>query len=308
MRILLVLLLIPLLVTLGCSQGEIARPGGTQGASATAIPQGAASGEYPRSDQLIDATWLLDHRDDPSLRIVAFVSSDSYASGHIPGAVQIDWPDVSFTDSSPVTIQRWREDTARLLGERGISRDSTVVAYDDGSLWASRLWWILHQFGHEHKYVLNGGLAAWQQAGGEIVTEPSKVSPTNYDGTPRDDILATLDEVRDRLDDPGVVIVDARTPEEYRAGHIPGAVNLNYPMNATAETPNIWRPADELRKMYEAIGVTPDKTVIAYCSTGVRSAVTYFTLRLIGYPDVQLYSASWAEWGSRPDVPRESGG
>jgi thiosulfate/3-mercaptopyruvate sulfurtransferase len=307
MRIRLALLLIPLLVTLGCSEGGSVGPGRTEGTGATATPEGAP-GEYPQADQLIDATWLLDHLDDPSLRIVAFVSPARYAEGHIPGAVQLDWPDVSFTDSSPATIQRWREETARLLGERGIRRDHTVVAYDDGSLWASRLWWILHQFEHGEKYVLNGGVAAWQQAGGDLVTEPPEVLSASYDGTPRDDVLATLDEVRDRLGDPEVVIVDARTPDEYRAGHIPGAVNLNFPMNATGETLNVWRPADELREMYEAIGVTPGKTVIAYCDTGVRSAVTYFTLRLIGYPDVRLYSASWAEWGSHPDVPRESGG
>ena len=99
------------------------------------------------------------------------------------------------------------------------------------------------------------------------------------------------------------MLVDARTEEEYAEGHIPGAVLLPFPENAIETEPKVWKSATELRAMYEAIGVTPDKHVIPYCTTGVRSAVTYFTLRLLGFPDARLYTGSWAEWSSHPELP-----
>lgn len=111
----------------------------------------------------------------------------------------------------------------------------------------------------------------------------------------------------DVLDDPDVVILDARTPEEYAEGHIPGAVNLNFPLNAAPDPPKFYKPADELEAMYTDIGATPDNLVIPYCASGVRSAVTSFTLHLLGYEDVALYTGSWLEWGEDPETPKTEG-
>ena len=109
------------------------------------------------------------------------------------------------------------------------------------------------------------------------------------------------------LDDPNVALVDARTPEEYAAGHIPGAVNVNFPRNAEPDEPKYWKPAAELLALYADHGVTADKQVIPYCATGVRSAVTYFTLRLLGYDDVALYTGSWDEVGRPRGHPEGDG-
>ena len=114
-------------------------------------------------------------------------------------------------------------------------------------------------------------------------------------------------EIVAHLDDPGWVLVDARTPEEYERGHIPGAVNINFLRNLSENGLPVWRPADDLRAMYAAAGVTPDKHVVPYCATGARSAVTDFTLRWLGYPSVALYSASWQEWNANPDTPKTQG-
>ncbi len=103
------------------------------------------------------------------------------------------------------------------------------------------------------------------------------------------------------------VILDARKLEEYAEGHIPGAVNINFPLNAAPEPPKFWKPASELRALYEEAGVTPDKRVIPYCASGVRSAVTAFSLHLIGYEQLALYTGSWLEWGENPDTPKATG-
>ncbi len=109
------------------------------------------------------------------------------------------------------------------------------------------------------------------------------------------------------LNDPNVVLIDARSPAEYAAGHIPGAINVEFTQNAEPGQPRYWKSARELRAMYAALGATPDKRIIPYCTTGVRSAATYFTLRLIGYEDVTLFTGSWKEWSSHPDLPVRTG-
>jgi thiosulfate/3-mercaptopyruvate sulfurtransferase len=128
-----------------------------------------------------------------------------------------------------------------------------------------------------------------------------------YEGTPHEDRLAQMDEVLAAIGDDTTVLVDARTPDEYAKGHIPGAVNVNYPRNAAANPPNRYEPAERLLAMYREMGVTPDRSVIPYCSSGVRSAVTAFSLWLIGFERVALYTGSWQEWGANPDTPKTEG-
>ncbi len=120
-------------------------------------------------------------------------------------------------------------------------------------------------------------------------------------------MLAPLADVEAALGREDVVFVDARTPDEYAAGHLPGAVNVNYPLNAEPEAPRFWKSTEALSALYAAVGVTPDKRIIPYCSTGVRSAVTWFTLRMIGFPDVALFTGSWAEWSAHPELPVTTG-
>ncbi|MDQ3692294.1 MAG: sulfurtransferase [Chloroflexota bacterium] len=268
-----------------------------------------------RPELLIDANALIAADRERAVSIVALTPAEEFAEAHIPGAAHIDWPAFEVVDTSDASIARWRGEVEATLATLGISREATVVTYDQGTLFAARLWWILRYLGHAEadNRVLNGGLAAWQEAGGWVGAIPGGTPPAPanttgaYEGEPQPAVLSQLAEVRASLDDPTVVFVDARTSEEYVAGHIPGAVNLNYPLNAQPEPPNTWKPVAELRSMYEALGVTPDKTVIPYCTSGVRSAVTFFTLKLIGYPSVALYTGSWQEWESVPGLPITTG-
>ena len=127
-----------------------------------------------------------------------------------------------------------------------------------------------------------------------------KPAATPYVGMPDESAIATLAETSAAVDQPNVAFVDARTAEEYAAGHIPGAVDIPFTDNAAPDSPHIWKSADELRAMYAAAGITPDKNVIAYCSTGVRSAATYFTLVLIGY---RMFRSSPAPGPSGASIP-----
>lgn len=282
--------------------------------TAHAAQEESGRDEYAHPAWLVDADWLLARQDDPGLRLIAFTAADEFASGHIPGAPRVDGPALELGDTSPAAVARWRDEMARLMAALGIERANTVVAYDAGSLFATRPWWVLRFLGHEDVRILNGGLAAWEAAGGTVAigaiaaagpaTPAAEATDT---GTGRPELLAPLAQVAAALDDPGVVFVDARTPEEYAAGHIPGAVNVNYPRNAAPAPPKVWKSAAELRAMYEALGVTSDKRIIPYCRTGVRSSVTDFTLRLLGYEDVALFTGSWNEWVRHPELPITTG-
>lgn len=267
-------------------------------AAAQATP---GTSHYAHLEQLQEATDLAARIDDPAMRVVALTPADAFGKGHIPGAAQVDWDALNLARSDEASVNAWGEAMTALMAQLGIGTNTQVVTYDDATLFAARLWWVLRFLGHEQVSVLNGGLAAWQAAGGEIGASPAEIaaSATPASANPaawRRDILATLDDVKASLNHANVAIVDARSPEEYAKGHIPGAVNIPYPRNATAEPPLYWLPQDELLAMYAQAGVTPDKRVIPYCSTGVRSAVTAFTLSLIGYEHVILFSTSWAEW------------
>jgi thiosulfate/3-mercaptopyruvate sulfurtransferase len=236
-------------------------------------------------------------------------SAGEFTAGHIPGAAQIDWPQLEVTDTSDPSIARWQGEVERILTGLGLSPTDTVVVYDGGTLWSARLWWILDQLGHQDKRILNGGLPAWIAADGEVETGQATVQPAAepYWGTPNERALAPLELVVASLENPEAALVDARSVEEYSAGHIPGAVNVDFPLNAESGAIKTWKSAAELRAMYAELGVTPEKLVIPYCTTGVRSAVTYFTLRLIGYPNVRLFTGSWAEWSNHPELPITTG-
>ena len=278
-------------------------------AQGTPVASPDTNGQYANPGALVDVAWLERRIDDPEMVTVALMPEEEFASSHVPGAVQIDWPALEVVDTSDASIDVWNQSVQDLVGSLGITTDSDVVVYDNGTLFAARLWWVLTYLGHKRVHVLNGGLAAWQDRGNEAAPAPSSAASaaSAYAGSPDERWLAQMAEVVAALDDPDAVIVDARTPEEYAEGHIPGAVNLNFPLNASDTPPKRYKPAGELRSMYEAIGVTPNRLVIPYCTSGVRSAVTAHTLHLIGYQRVALYTGSWKEWSSDPDVPKATG-
>ena len=249
------------------------------------------------------------------LLVVDLRKPEPYRQGHLPGAVQLDYARlVSGERPAPGRLPAAARLSEALSGI-GFRPGMHVVACDDeGGGHAARLLWTLHVLGHPGGSLLHGGFPGWAAEGLPTTTRPSPPAPSAYRAVPTGEAVADAAGVQARLGDPGVVFLDARSPEEYagrdrralRGGHIPGAVNLNWLDTLDEARHRRLRPEPELRTMLEARGITPDKEVIAYCQTHHRSSHSYLMLKSLGYPWVRGYPGSWAEWGNREDLPIET--
>jgi thiosulfate/3-mercaptopyruvate sulfurtransferase len=280
---------------------------------------------YANPSILVTTDWLAEHRSDEGLVVV---ESDEdvllYETGHIPGAVKIDW----HTDlQDPVTRDYVDgKGFARLLSEKGIGRDTTVVFYgDNNNWWAAYALWVFTLFGHPDVRLLDGGRKKWVAEGREMTREKPDRAPADYPVVERDDaaIRAYREDVERHLSARGP-LVDVRSPGEYsgellsmpdypqegalRGGHIPGAVNV--PWKRAANDDGTFRSVEELRAIYvEEQGLSADDDIIAYCRIGERSSHTWFVLRhLLGFPRVRNYDGSWTEWGNLVRAPIERAG
>ena len=241
--------------------------------------------------------------------------ADAYVAGHIPGAIHINLWGLSLTDTDPAPLNAFMWMIEHVLAIHGVNAATPIVAYDEQSgVRAARAFWFLEYFGHPSARVLDGGFGAWTRAGLPVARDAAPAQASEWTGRRESRALATWREVREAISRPDAVIVDARSDGEYRGttvrakrgGAVPHAVHIEWTRNLTAE--GEFKPADELKKMYEDAGVTPDREVITYCQGGYRAAHSYLALRLLGYPRVRNYVGSWKEWGDREDLPIESKG
>ena len=273
---------------------------------------------YAHPERLVSTEWLAEHLGSPGLVVV---ESDEdvilYESGHIPGAVKIDW----HTDLNDPVERDYIDGAAfaALLGRKGISRESTVVIYGDKSnWWAAYALWVFTLFGHEDVRLLDGGRQKWLAEDREVTTDRESATPVEYPVVERVDapIRAFKDDVLAHFGHP---LVDVRSPEEYsgarttapaypeegalRAGHIPTAKSVPWALAAAED--GTFRSLDELNAIYrDSAGLTDGDNVIAYCRIGERSSHTWFVLtHLLGFEGVRNYDGSWTEWGSAVRVP-----
>ncbi len=273
-----------------------------------------------RTDVLVDAEWAQSHLDDSS---VVFVEVDedvsAYDKGHLKNAVRLDWQ-----SELQDPVRRDFVDKAgfeKLLSEKGIGNDDTVVLYGGNNNWfAAYAYWYFKLYGHENVKLLDGGRKKWELDSRELTTDATDRKPTTYTAKEQDrSIRAFRDEVEQAI---GVKnLIDVRSPDEFsgkllapahlpqeqsqRAGHIPTAANI--PWSKAANEDGTFRSDEELKSLYSEAGVElGSKDTIAYCRIGERSSHTWFALHeLLGEPNVKNYDGSWTEWGSLVGVPIE---
>lgn len=285
----------------------------------------AASEPLPLPDTLVDADWLKQNLGAPDLVILdatVVVEPDgagglrsvsgraTYESGHIPTAGFADLmttlsnPDSPYPFGMPSPSQ-----FAAAMGELGIGDDSRVVIYDSTGLsWAARVWWMLKWIGFDRAALLDGGLAAWTEAGGSLSTVPRAAQPRTLTVALRPELIAGQAEVRASLGSDHIRLVDALPAIHYRGewsmyrqpGHIPGAVNV--PVNSLFDEAGRFRSADELAVLFEG---KRDQRTITYCGGGIAASVDAFALLRLGYKDVAVYAASLQEWTADPDNPMD---
>lgn len=278
---------------------------------------------YSRPDVLVSTEWVAAHLKDPSVRLIE--SNEDlllYETGHIPGAVKLDW----VTDLNDQVERDYlqREQFQQLLRARGINQDTTIVFYGDkNNWWATYAFWVFRLFGVERMKLLDGGRARWAEEGRPMTTALPQYPVGNIVVAERNDgaIRAFRDEVLAHVKRRGQ-LVDVRSPEEYRGerlhmpdypnegalrgGHIPGARSVPWARAVNPDT-HTFRPASELKRLYlEEQGLKPEDETIAYCRIGERSSHTWFALTyLLGFNRVKNYDGSWTEWGNAVRMPIE---
>ena len=277
-----------------------------------------------RVSALVEPDWLEARLEDPKVRIVAVNRTDSstFDAGHIPGAINWHWKDMLWDPHS-----RDFPD-AKTFAERcaasGISNDTTVVFYGDPAVqFGTYAWWVFNYCGHSHARVLNGSRTRWEREGRPMTTARTKVQPAAYMANlsdARTEMRAMREQVLAAIGRKDIVILDHRSPEEYRGelfsppgtpnhgaerlGRIPSAKHLHF--RDLLEEDDSFKPAEEIRHLFASRDATPDKSIISYCRLSHRATLAYFAMtQILGYPRVRSYDGSWTEWGSSVGLPIE---
>ncbi|MEP1209957.1 MAG: sulfurtransferase [Rhizobiaceae bacterium] len=273
---------------------------------------------------IVSCDWLVDHLDDPSVRIVEVGSvpqNNAYLQKHIPGAVWCFWKDWCWhdTDRDFVTPQT----AARRLGAHGISEDATLVFYGDPVQYGPYAAWTYSMAGHPDVRILDGGRQKWMASGRKMTAEITECAPVKYRFRESNfSMRIGRDDVRTILGKPGHILLDVRSPEEYkgervmpppnfdhgaeRTGRIPGALHLHYQDILDEDDTYISREA--LQTKFSELNLRPSQSdeVILYCRLSHRASLVWFAMRhILGFENVKIYDGSWTEWGSIVGFPIE---
>ena len=262
---------------------------------------------YARRELLLEPGDLAARLRDPNLRLVDVRPQAAYDEGHLPGAVRLD-ESLLRSDKDKETYLPSPEEIAGIVKALGIGPRTHVVAYDTDYRSAARLWYVLRVHGTSRVSLLQGGIRRWTAEKRPLTTEKTGevLGSAKVRGPGGGFFCPTTAALTAKK---GVVLLDTRSPEEFTGverskGHVPGAVHLDWRDNLT-EGGLEFKSQSELRKLYAAKGVTPDKEIVTYCASGGRASVSLFALTLIGYKKVRLYYGSYSDYAARPGATFE---
>jgi thiosulfate/3-mercaptopyruvate sulfurtransferase len=274
----------------------------------------SAAGRYANPQLLVETEEVARTLGAPGLRIVDLrgggAGAAAYRAGHVPGAAYLDGGQLDDPAANAEGLPIRPEAAAALFGRLGIDHETAVVVYDDGGgTLAARLFFVLEYYGHERVRVMNGGLQKWRREGRPLEQAAPVIVPRRFEPRPRRELVATAAEVRASLGQGDACLIDARSPAEFtgrdqraaRAGHIPGAINVEW--TSTLNADGTFKDADALRAVFEAAGLRPEHTAVVYCQSGMRSSQGYLALRLLGHGRIRNYDGSWMEWATTPALP-----
>lgn len=252
-----------------------------------------------KPDMLASSEWLAAHLNDPNVVILHVATNrNAYDAGHIPGARFVPQSElVVARDGVPNELPAV-ENLKRVLEAAGVSDDSRVILYSDTSvLPATRAYFTLDYLGHgDRTELLDGGLARWSREGRALTKDATPASPGHFTPHPRPELVVQMDAVKQLPK--AEVLLDVRQAGDFKGekgSHIPGALNLFWMEDQVSREDQSLKSEPELRKLYESLGVTPDRKVVTYCNSGMQASQSYFTLKYLGY-DVRLYDGSMSEW------------
>lgn len=263
--------------------------------------------------QAVDLLQNPDH--SKKFLIVDMGDEVAYHAAHIPGAAYLSYSAIVRHEPPVMGLLADADSLSDVLSGMGFDGSQHVIAYDnEGGGKAGRLYFTLQAIGHDQCSVIDGGLAAWIDAGGETESGPVHIDQSEFSAVIKGDNIADMDYILSRLDEPQTAIVDTRSPREFagtdvraaRGGHIPGAVNMEWTDVMNPAQHRTLKSENQIRAMLESKGITADKEIIVYCQTHHRSAHTYTLLKHLGYPKVRGYPGAWSEWGNHNDTPVEN--
>jgi len=274
----------------------------------------AQSPRYHNPQLLLETPELAAQLSDPQLRLLDARPPDQYSQSHLPGAVNLPALATDDLEANRRGFALPPERAQQLFRAAGIRADSRVVIYDNqGNRFATRVFYLLEFFGHSRLQVLNGGFGKWLAERRPTTSEAPQVAPGDFTPAPQASVIATSEWVNAHLKDPGVILVDARSPAEFRGekvigprgGRIPGAIGIEWTRTLSPGEIKTFLEPGPLARLFQDAQVTPDREVVSYCQVGIRAAEIYFALRLLGYPRVRIYDGSWEDWSLNPALPVE---